>query len=538
MFRFTVVLLSLLLLTACVSFPPTATPPAVAQQPTFPAVVTFTPSPTPTPTATPDRVATALARPTRTPRPTFTPTSTPTPTPTYPVVVWHPAVADQLITLPANEMAWSPLSNQLVYSDCPHHLPEKDHTQPAPAGGLFLAQAPHFEPQEITPAGFTRPSYFQFFLSPTWQPNEQSILYSQPFPPDNPSYESPGLYQLLLADQTVVDLKISGWWQRVNGWLTPTQIIISHYFGAGNWHLTLFDLELNQTVAKIDLRGGSVRAINPPWVATNYSIPVSFFVAGFAGAFSNHPFNVTATNNDGFHNRFIRYLRFEHPENPNILHSIFVDWLSGTPQMLVLTTANQEGFPYEWGSGLPTDILTDLQLWNVETDELTPLIPNGVWGNFSPDQTYLTFIQHQENQYSWQLLNRVTGENHLIHTMPLTEIELLSFSPSGRYIIFAHSLPQNTSKMVLIYDVMEQKIVVSMDGIKNIPLWSPAGDNLVYQQDEDWSVLYVPTNTTQRLTMKNSLLVRNPQWSFDGSYLSFDVGDEMVIWPIPAAPPN
>jgi hypothetical protein len=148
-------------------------------------------------------------------------------------------------------------------------------------------------------------------------------------------------------------------------------------------------------------------------------------------------------------------------DKPQLLdnNSRFEDWLPGTNKMLVLTwEAGNALTEFDVDSlehPLNRNIITQLQLWDVDAHEVSVLVPQGIYGRFSPDGQYLAF-----------------------HTY-------ISASNSNEYDTQLHLL-RLADKQIIFSLASTERIIDSEDAIFdywNVPdfFWSPTSDRLIYQ---------------------------------------------------------
>jgi dipeptidyl aminopeptidase/acylaminoacyl peptidase len=211
---------------------------------------------------------------------------------------------------------------------------------------------------------------------------------------------------------------------------------------------------------------------------------------------------------------FLECLSFpcqQYPQDePTLLvgNSRFEDWLPGTNTMLILTW---EGSLTEFDEAHPLDkrlnrnIVTQLQLWDVDAYEVSLLVPQGIYGRFSPDGQYLAFHTYLDtstnNEYDTQL-----------HILRLADEQIILSLPSTETIIDFEKIPGS--------------------------MWSPTSDRLIYQDKKDnWQIIQVPEGNQISITLNGGARLSFPQWSSDGQYLSLTVRSEtergIVILRIP-----
>ena len=75
-----------------------------------------------------------------------------------------------------------------------------------------------------------------------------------------------------------------------------------------------------------------------------------------------------------------------------LFNSKFEDWIDASNQMLVLTwDADVNLASVDLVHDIP---VTDLQVWDVNSDTLIKVIPGGIWGRISPERREDVFRHH------------------------------------------------------------------------------------------------------------------------------------------------
>jgi Tol biopolymer transport system component len=208
-----------------------------------------------------------------------------------------------------------------------------------------------------------------------------------------------------------------------------------------------------------------------------------------------------------------------------------MDWLPDTNQMLVLT----------WDKDLDlyenAPVTTQLQMWDIAANTLTALIPGGRDGRFSPDGVYLAYLVRNENGFDIQLLSR--ADNRVIFTTPQHPNENnefvnpnFSFSPDGRFVTFyVRDAGSPDGSFLQVFNVSSQQVIAELPATPYWEFtWSPNSEYFLYENEHGGLALFnLKDSSTFLLTENNDTRLSNPQWSFDGSYLSVTVREGDVV---------
>jgi hypothetical protein len=234
--------------------------------------------------------------------------------------------------------------------------------------------------------------------------------------------------------------------------------------------------------------------------------------------------------------------------------SFFDGWWGSTNQILVFWGYFSEELKLQG---------THLLLWNVDTDAIRLLAPNGIGGKFSPDgQTlaYLTFgpaqldanakpveyMPDRAQQPYLQLMTMSSGQ--VVVSLPAVSSEdwndstgthqhlQVEFSPDSRYLAFLTpgvvrtddqgrpvSVAEEYGKVYLnLLDVQSRQLLWSaLAGEETMLSWSPTGQYLVFRDpDQNLQLLDASALAVTAITLENGELATDPAWSFDGRYLS------------------
>ncbi len=210
----------------------------------------------------------------------------------------------------------------------------------------------------------------------------------------------------------------------------------------------------------------------------------------------------------------------------HLFYSRFMDVLPNSDQVLVLTWQELVFDLYEITDVLTGVVPTNLQMWDINSDELTLIREGGIYGRFSPSGNELVILTATSNSPQLELLNRVSNET--IITQPayaetdeytVDVFAFTSFSPNGRFLTY-----YSPEQELIIYDIVLGTFLPSITAVPITPVWSPDNGRFVYQdRNNGLSIYQIEPNTTYALTQAGCDELRNPQWSFDGSYLSVDI---------------
>lgn len=430
----------------------------------------------PTPTTTTTKI------PSVTSRATPSPTPFPSPTPLAPLV-W--AINTISVKLDADPVFWSPTANELVFNNCSTFLGETLNVH------LFRSAAPEFWIEDITPTSNVAQDVCQNSFGLQWAPDGNSIIFAG-------GHHDKELHSLRILhgdlwrmDRTGTNARALNqekaswlWMPRIIGWLNEENFIFSHYSGGGT-----------RKTSMLNVHTGELTSLGSIW--GSYGSLSKDYISLYLNASLNtqdgnvYPYTIAAVVQ-----RPDADLK---PENAiahtwrdqSFLLSVdfgsgFIDWLPKTNKMLVLTWGT-EAYPHENKESY-------LQLWDVDTGELTILAPNGAYGRFSPDGNYLAYYTRSpESQIRVVNIN----SRKLLLSLPSVTLDLSVsiFTPSS-----------------IFYEAL---------------LWSPDNTQLIYRDEkENLALLNVTNGRSTPLTLSGGARLSNPKWSFDGRYLSVRVQNE------------
>jgi Tol biopolymer transport system component len=488
---------------------------------------------TPSPTITPS--------PTMPPSPTVQPTLTPTP---LPELVWADWVG-MPVRVEDGIVIWSPTENIFLVNDCP----------PARGVGLlFLAEAPDFDLISITP------DEFQCTLASrdvSWNPTGEFFVYTG-VPETGFQGEHTDMW-IMNRDgsnpRRVYPEGKVGWhmWSD-SPWMDDQTFVDATYFGGGNIVVGIMNILTGEVISTAHLRG------------ERFTPNADYLPMRLVGDFD---YQILAVLSKKTHQITLPdWLITSSQDRPfpiyswtleDLVSSIFEDWLSGTNQMLVFwqRVKNQVEEPPQ------------LALWNVDTDEVTTLAPNGLSGRFSPDgsilayitlslpkldttarpilneqwpptepQTYLQLIDMESQQVflSFPTYQRIDEWAFAAtHYLPK-----FAFSPDSRYLTFqtfgtlqfdAAGWPVGVNSDDTLYlhilDLTTWQVIFSSEittEVSQDPSWSPTSDKLIYcDPQQNLQMFLIEERRLLPIIEDGGELLNQPEWSYDGEYISLCV---------------
>jgi hypothetical protein len=289
----------------------------------------------------------------------------------------------------------------------------------------------------------------------------------------------------------------------------------------------LYDLETNQDVASTWLYNPNVQGINSDFAVVEYGNPE--FLNSVA-VFSPKTLHEERDEFDDLGPN-LHDLSFDGTVDnttPNFFSS-YADWLPDKNQILV-ETWNREFNILELDA-LHEKVI-DLQLWDIESNTLELVAKGAFLGDFSPTETHLSYISSNESGPEIKLLIRDTDE--ILFSLPVylekTTGEILvsftSFSPNGRYFTFF-----TPEKDLVVYDIQTGEMLPPITAVPAEPLWSPDSTRFVYTDPVQGLAIYdTRSYTAYALAESGGERLSDPQWSFDGAYLSVAYRTDHHTW--------
>lgn len=525
-----IVLLGLLLATAvlaaCTTNDPTPQAPLAevvtvsVERPSATATPTqLTETATPVASQTPPSTATPVAS--YTPRPTVTPKPTATP---FPNLVWSGEFT-AVAAFDSQAVAWSPVKNELLFNSCDFRLDAEEN----PPSIIFHASAPGFNPLDITPPGYE----CGYLTTISWNPNGSRIVLV-----GGNSDES----YLLFQHWVMNSIDFFGRKLNVNlsnplGWMDNDTLAFIDRCGTGCSYVSIVDMHTEQPLARGSL-GGSFEEPIANYIGATFGVGTNHLTAAFMSLEEQEDY--IPGYESGPHVGYLQHGETNEDPYQNSYNSSFQDWLPESNKMLVMV--GKGGVVPDWEEFYYQPPSSDLQLWDVKTDELTLLVPDGLYGRFSPNGHYLASIIPGKSGPTMQVwqdpFDAILLEAPTLAVGEWSGIApVFSFSPNNQYLAFfttAESLlpagsfkrsaqsPNETYLAVL--DLAHNNIVWSQLVPINDLFWSPDGTHLLYRaNDANLTLLDVENGRTHPLTLDGGQLITDPQWSYDGRYLSVSV---------------
>jgi len=427
-------------------------------------------SPTPRPSSTPKPSATPR-RPTSTPRP---PTHTPVPASPTPSqeLAWGSNV-EVVAELDGDLVRWSPVAGELAYAVCDYLDPARD--------GVFLARGPAFEPRRISPSAapcrFDDIGAFQLM----WSPNGARLVFSDlALQPGEEFLTTRGIRLMDRSGGGLRAFDPEGRGMRLVGWMDGRSLVYLTYGGGGTWDGGVLDTSSGNVAAFLN----RVSAAYPP---NDRLIPIDQvygFPAGRRPALA-----LTRAGGE------VPFLPSETFAGSGVTR--FEDWFPDGRTMLVLT--------WEAGKALESDDpQTALEVWGTGTEQMTALVPGGIYGRLSPNGRLLAFFAPHA---------LVVGSDGLVERVDrsLRGGKLYLMEIDTRRILFSTDGALPTESMLEQWGG-ERPVLLA---------WSPNGRRLVFFNTSlQWVSLDVATLQLRPITTNVGETLVEPQWSFDSQYLS------------------
>ncbi|VAW43521.1 hypothetical protein MNBD_CHLOROFLEXI01-1696 [hydrothermal vent metagenome] len=446
---------------------------------------TATPQPSKTPTLIPTVVETETAVPTNTP----TATQFPTPTP-IPPLVWSNNInfMAHIDGISGSTVAWSPTRNEFIATNC-------WNLQTNPQWQIFRFEESEFEMIPITPQDFSCALPDEI----GWTPNGERILHSDTLPDDHPNkiYGEDNAIWIMNRDgseyQPVNFDEAYGRYLVFSDWLNSEILVYKYYCGGGNDCIVKLNIITGQQLSKTIVHIGDGFQAGKDYVATN------------TGMYSDSNTSAVSIMDVEIHSesyfadgKYSICLSTKCGAFPCILspciddNSRFEDWLPNTNKMLVVTwTADDFLLLFgDFDDQLNPEVKTQLQLWDIDSQELSLLVDEAIFGRFSPDGRFLAY----------QTL------------LPTPQMHIMDIQTRQTL----HSFPTITP-------TLEPAIAASSSPY----LWSPNSTQLIIRDPQgNLTVLTVADGSLTPLSLSGGERLKNPQWSYDGRYLSVSVQKE------------
>ncbi len=478
---------------------------------------TATPAPSRTPMPTDVPLPTLFATVTRTPEPTITPWPSATPRPTIDFnreLVWtdEVKVVNQFI---GSQIMWSPSHDEFVYVV----EPKEGYSR------ILFTDAINFQPFDITPTELSP------YINLLWHPSgDYFFLSAEPIDIETFAWGSPHKWKVQRTDPEIAYLgQGSYYW----GWLNDNLRVSERRIGTGIFSIGIFNVETDEGIASTNFDGHvqdvSLNYVILGWEPWNYYTTVAILAQE----------SISPDYADWEFGTYIKFLASPFDDGNKRPFNRFADVLPGTDQILVFTWEEGISDPLGLISG---SVPANLQLWDVETDTLTMVAPGGIYGRYSPNGRYLVYLTLQTDSPQLHVLDQTTGE--ILFTQSAfaeadrdnAEVKAYTtFSPNGRFLTFF-----NPAHELIIYDLENSEFLAPLTAVSTAilwspdrigflsqdvkPLWSPDSSRFVYQNPTaGLSIFDTRNRTIYPLAISGSDRLLDPQWSFDGTYLSVTI---------------
>lgn len=511
------------------------------------------------PTATNTPAATSTVSPTAIPATVTStpgPTEEPAPTP-LPPLVWAKSFSKP-IELKGFKGVWSPTANELVGIER-RESPEDIQNF---AGTLTLHSAPTFAPITLDD------EHENVLFNILWTPNGQQIFYGASELPVFFDIDAQIEFFSMKRDGSNRQSLFSSGGPGLWGLIGSNTIIYSDYSGGSHEYFEIYDLlkkkvlasDLVHIVEKEPINGSYIPIVDCLGFCTTCILTTATLKID-----ENSQSSYSCRSEEGHVRPFPRSEKLYPLEIGTSIDTIFQGWQTSTNTMLILADGR-----------ISNKQVSRLLLWSVDTDKVTSLAAGGLLGKLSPDGKMLAYITSgpasqyagenlqsvsfdpvipDEKQYL-QLMNINTRQIMLSlpvktdvdplsfsNTWDMTNPWEISFSPDGRYLLFATDgavalkdahfpaevMMTDTDKVYLnILDIQDAK------SIQSLPLeeykkyrypqvsWSPNNKEFTYRDGSgNWKLFELSSSILSPITQSNGDQLSNPVWSYDGSYLSF-----------------
>lgn len=484
------------------------------------------PSSTPSPTVVLERTAVSTSSTQAVPTSTSSPTSSPIPAPTAtskPQLIWsdYPEIVATFDNIDSVE--WSPNQNELIYHTCEGRFIEGFNFE----GSFFKATASMFEAVDLAQNGFL---FCRGLTNIAWTPDGTGLIFTGPLPDEHSSstpVEEFSEFWLVENDgnnphPVLPGETITRWLNFNSGWLDESTVVYSGYAGGGHVYFGILNVDTQEKLAWAIVHLGNGK-LNSNFIATNngatYTSQIS---AAIVSTVPQHP-----SVDDEFYSPYLHHLSFDDEARKFEFYSQFQDWRPNSNEMLVLTWDISNDL-FETNL-LQDEAVTSLQLWNVENDALTMLIPDAVYGRFSPDGRFLLYLTPAPKHpiahlYDWQNQKVIMEQLVIATRVSGNPIEFeMTFSPDGRFLTYFTPNEDGTSTLQII-DANSGDIIWQVSNPTTTITWSPTSEEFIYRNsDGNLALLTVEDGRSQPLKIDGGDFVSNPRWSYDGRYLSVAV---------------
>lgn len=432
--------------------------------------------------------------------PRRTSTATPLPPPPTPLPLQLAENVEEFVVLNnAESVIWSPTQNEFVYYTCPINGEV----------AIYFASLPNFQPIELTPVEI--PCYS---IGTLWHPTGD-YFFMKAEPLSDQGYETTD-YEWKVErtnPASITELGISsGYW----GWVNEGLRVFEERVGTGMFYIGIDNVITGESVANTIFEG-RVHGVSQNYVVLNEELGYSYNTSVAVLAQQQ-----ISPDYSGW--EFGTYVKFLGTDLVHhLFYSRFADILPATDQVLAVTWQESIDDDQDLLLGL---VPANLQMWDINTDQTTLVKSDGIYGHFSPEGSYLLYLLPSSSFLVIELLNRNTET--ILFSQPAYAVAadysaevfaFTSFSPDGRFLTYYSPTPELT-----VYDLESGEFLPPLTAVPFSPRWSPDGTRFVYQDPASGLVIFdTRTNTAYPLAATGGERLSNPQWSYDGTYLSVTV---------------
>lgn len=404
------------------------------------------------------------------------------------------------------QVEWSPSRDEFVYLT----WSEEHFSQ------VIFAKVEDFQPVNFTPTEF-------HYVNILWHPSGESFsLGAQPYDTETFSWGFPHGWEF---ERTAFRLIYVGRRSYDWAWIDDELLVSQTSVGSGTNGIAIHNVKTEEGT-------GTTFDGNVEGVSQNYVILYSPFDRTIAILSQDDNISPEYAHNEfGTAIRYLSCLRFlPCSSNEEITERLFnytADIRFDTDEVLVVTWKDEIIDPSDLISGL---VPANLQLWDIDNDTLTTVISDGIDGRYSPDGNYLAYLTPDIESPKLYLFN-LTTETFIFSQNIFVEADeynarfnsFINFSPNGRFLTFF-----DPEQNLIIYDLENNLFLEPLAAVPITPIWSPDSSRFVYQEREiGLSIFNTRTETAYPLAVSGNRRLSEPQWSYDGTYLSVTVATEL-----------
>jgi peptidoglycan/xylan/chitin deacetylase (PgdA/CDA1 family) len=450
--------------------------------------------------------------------------------------------------------SWSPTANEIVGI---YWINER-------TGILALAHAPAFnvEPVDLEDANMAGSAF-------AWSPDGQEVVFGIPKGFD---VKAVGINDVTSTLWTVdrsgqkahpVFAQPKEFRQlQIKGWMDDQTVIVADYLGGGNWGVEVLDYLTGELLSYARFGEGMTFKPNKDFIpAVSFTRPFSLFTIPKSPVQDeNSPLGIIGPV---FPTDELAAI-----ENEWRTQLTFADWWPQTNKMLVAWVAYH---PEDQANFLRA---AHLLLWDIDEQTATSLFPGGIAGQFSADGQLLSTITfgpadleavvanaqlsltpllsdgkpHLQimNMTNRQIILSLPISTRLDQTLGKDGRSIQSFleftpefasSPNSHYLAFLTPGPiqvdaggwpvsvitETAQAHLNVLDLQARRLLWSIPSNEGTELsWSPSSVYLAYQDSTlNWQLFDLHRQAVIPVTLSLGENVSDPQWSFDGRYLSF-----------------